>query len=1030
MSRLIELVVARPSIGDLVFIHGLGGHPRKTWHVEGKRTWADWLHEDLPDLAYWSLEYEAAASRWFGTAMPLHDRAINALALLKSKGIGARPVYFITHSMGGLLLKQMLRIASGYGGDDYHPIADRCCGAVYLSTPHHGASVATFFSYLKFLLPSAAITDLGANAPNLRDLNLWYRNSEKVKSIRHLVFYETQDTKGVRVVDESSADPGLQGVIPIPVDADHSGICHPKEKDEVQYARTQEFLRNLVSPSPGDGPEYGPIIDCSSELRRHDDIVGRSWLTKRFSRILRQSDGRYILLVGGPGIGKTALVSELIRGSGRYVCYHFIVKGMGDWDVPSAIAQSLAAQLRRLFGLPLRKGDLDTSEAYISFHRAMQEASRKVSHPNRIVIFLDGLDEAFGSAAQQSQSAHPGLLPPYPPPGICIVLTSRPGQHLDWLKDYDNCTTVNMDPHEKENLCDIQSYLQKENSQRGLRLSEEMIRQLTRSSEGFFAAAVQYTNRSPAEFENWRQYPELIPKGLQGWIRAQWSRLLSNLPPELNAQSVSAVLGLVAANRGPLTRHSLRDSLEHASAGETVRSIGTTPVPALSQQVESVLRHVGEVFDYPDAVSNPDGLLRFYHTSFREFILEEVGGSLVECHRVLGEYYRAQVGDPRCQVEAFYQFAKAGDVERAILDLVQIEKYVFDLGFTDYLNGCFGLLPKAFDVHDQFFKACEHLIRGKVAYYRGRFERALDCFNHTFNAMEDTAGEQRFLPFRMAALEYRGLTFRRIEDFDRAQDDFNACLTLACNAGYPHWKAHALSDLGMLHREQGALDEAVGSIEAGIAARKEMLEDLTTGRHRGRMYLWTVPLAHVQIGDQYSLLAYCHIELRNSPAAQDAVDEAWRHFENADKYGCETYYRGRLLCASAFSAALLGKWEDAVRHAREAYRFPMKKGNRMGEIAGRYCLGMVYLMQGDSLGTGVRCYRDAIAALEKCVSQLEQWYRATMPLKHAKAHLALERAYTALGDSAAASTHRQAFADFARKSSRPKQAITEIAPLV
>ena len=108
--------IARPAtaelVADVIFVHGLGGHPFETWQHDLKQpqnSWPYWLVEDVPEAAVHCLEYDAVASNWLGRSMSLVDRATNVLTLLTTKAIGSRPVVFVCHSLGGLLVKQMLR---------------------------------------------------------------------------------------------------------------------------------------------------------------------------------------------------------------------------------------------------------------------------------------------------------------------------------------------------------------------------------------------------------------------------------------------------------------------------------------------------------------------------------------------------------------------------------------------------------------------------------------------------------------------------------------------------------------------------------------------------------------------------------------------------------------------------------------------------------------------------------------------------------------------------------------------------------
>lgn len=123
MSSVHRVIgVARP-LGDVVFVHGLNGDPYTTWASSPKdlEGWFSWLPDERQDLNVWTLEYDASPSQWFGHAMPLADRAVNVLAELDAWGIGQRPICFIAHSLGGLLVKEVLRTSSATALTQHRP---------------------------------------------------------------------------------------------------------------------------------------------------------------------------------------------------------------------------------------------------------------------------------------------------------------------------------------------------------------------------------------------------------------------------------------------------------------------------------------------------------------------------------------------------------------------------------------------------------------------------------------------------------------------------------------------------------------------------------------------------------------------------------------------------------------------------------------------------------------------------------------------------------------------------------------------
>ena len=116
MSRLIQIADwSGEKRANVVFVHGLGGHPYDTW----RRSRTDdtlcplWLAEDVKGLSVFSFGYISPATNWLGTAMPLLDEAANELRLLlNDPRLRDGSTVFGCHSLGGLIVKQILRAAN------------------------------------------------------------------------------------------------------------------------------------------------------------------------------------------------------------------------------------------------------------------------------------------------------------------------------------------------------------------------------------------------------------------------------------------------------------------------------------------------------------------------------------------------------------------------------------------------------------------------------------------------------------------------------------------------------------------------------------------------------------------------------------------------------------------------------------------------------------------------------------------------------------------------------------------------------
>ena len=237
-------------VADVIFVHGLDGDARTTWHPKDhpEAFWPAWLGEDVPAVGVWSLGYAVSASAWKGHTMPLADRATNVLDLLELDGIGRRPIVFICHSLGGLLIKQVLRSVGDFGNPAWKAIAAQTRAIVFLSTPHSGADLASWIKHVGTLLrTTVSVAELEAQHPRLRELNHWYRNRVADFDLKTVVYCEKRPVAGILVVDETTADPGIVGVIPVPVDEDHVSICKPASKDTQIYRRVKRLVEDIVA---------------------------------------------------------------------------------------------------------------------------------------------------------------------------------------------------------------------------------------------------------------------------------------------------------------------------------------------------------------------------------------------------------------------------------------------------------------------------------------------------------------------------------------------------------------------------------------------------------------------------------------------------------------------------------------------------------------------------------------------------------------------------------------------------------------
>jgi hypothetical protein len=64
--------------------------------------------------------------------------------------------------------------------------------------------------------------------------------------IRVAVLYETKPTSGLLIVNATSADPGVAGIAPTPIEMDHIEICKPTSKTSPVYLRTVKMIEQCI----------------------------------------------------------------------------------------------------------------------------------------------------------------------------------------------------------------------------------------------------------------------------------------------------------------------------------------------------------------------------------------------------------------------------------------------------------------------------------------------------------------------------------------------------------------------------------------------------------------------------------------------------------------------------------------------------------------------------------------------------------------------------------------------------------------
>ncbi|PRQ27622.1 putative alpha/Beta hydrolase [Rosa chinensis] len=262
---------------DIIFVHGLRGGPYKTWRIAEDKSstksglvekidqeagklgtfWpGEWLSADFPQARMFTLRYKSSLTQWSGASLPLQEVSSMLLEKIVAAGIGDRPVVFVTHSMGGLVVKQILSKAKS---ENINNLVNNTVGIVFYSCPHFGSKLADMPWKMGFVLrPAPTIGELTSGSPRLVQLNDYIRHLHKKGLLQVLSFCETKVTPIVEgyggwafrmeIVPIESAYPGF-GELVVLESTDHINSCKPLSRSDPSYTEILEFLRKLKTSS-------------------------------------------------------------------------------------------------------------------------------------------------------------------------------------------------------------------------------------------------------------------------------------------------------------------------------------------------------------------------------------------------------------------------------------------------------------------------------------------------------------------------------------------------------------------------------------------------------------------------------------------------------------------------------------------------------------------------------------------------------------------------------------------------------------
>ena len=188
-----------------MFVHGLQGHPRKTWTWRGTKQIEDqgddngtqktgrksrnpfsrhasskmasevevyWPEEllpvDCPTARILTFGYDSRVSRFFSGPANQNNVFAHAKDLLFSLNreraeAQGRPLIFVAHSLGGIILKETLRRSSIDKDPILHNIVTSTSTVIFLGTPHRGSDWTDLGNTVRRIVSAAGLDTASQN---------------------------------------------------------------------------------------------------------------------------------------------------------------------------------------------------------------------------------------------------------------------------------------------------------------------------------------------------------------------------------------------------------------------------------------------------------------------------------------------------------------------------------------------------------------------------------------------------------------------------------------------------------------------------------------------------------------------------------------------------------------------------------------------------------------------------------------------------------------------------------------------------
>lgn len=324
------------------------------------------------------------------------------------------------------------------------------------------------------------------------------------------------------------------------VAGDGSGIVHflrieglkidGKANNEI-YERSKKTINSDPRPPTLIAVNYLPEVQHFITEKRQN-FVGRQFVFDAIQTFINRYSRGYFTLVGFPGMGKSAILSQYVFKNPQTIFYPCEINHYNQTEV---FLETLFNQLIQAYSLSYSSLPENATADGWFLSVILQQISDLLSPNERLVIIIDGCDRLNNST--QPPGSNLLYLPRYLPGNIYFILSRRPFlSEQSGLLVETPCQILDLSQYPQQNQQDIQAYLNQFNldkkqqtrkeqrrttviaSEAGIEKAERVLIRLGFNSKTNFsrstliskAAVFRFFNRYPIQFYTFKMICESL----------------------------------------------------------------------------------------------------------------------------------------------------------------------------------------------------------------------------------------------------------------------------------------------------------------------------------------------------------------------------------------------------------------------------------------------------------------------------------------------------------------------------------------